>query len=109
MNTKIRFIIEGDWISWLKIILFYSTIIFIFFHDSIIPKFTPVSSLAHKIHENSKYKFDGTRCIDGWISKSQGAGTCSHHSGVDYYFYEGEYAKDLDECYKEAEKLSWLK
>lgn len=89
-NVEKRLTVEGGWFSWLKIVLFYSTIVFIFFHDSIIPKFTPVSTLAQKLHENSKYKFDGARCLDGWISRSQGEGTCSHHLGVDYYFYEGE-------------------
>ena len=55
--------------------------------------------------ENSKYKFSGAICNDGWISHSQGRGTCSHHGGVAYYFYEGNYSKSIDECKKQAKTL----
>jgi len=75
----------------------------------IINGFTPVSVLTEKIHEKSKYKFNGAICNDGWTSHSQGSGTCSHHDGVDYYFYKGEYSKTIEECRKEAEEISWRK
>ena len=29
----------------------------------------------------------GAVCNDGWVSNSQGPGTCSHHGGVSYYVY----------------------
>jgi hypothetical protein len=31
---------------------------------------------------------DGAVCNDGWISSSQGPGTCSYHSGVNYYLFD---------------------
>jgi hypothetical protein len=31
--------------------------------------------------------YSHTRCGDGWISYSQGPGTCSHHLGVSEYVY----------------------
>lgn len=61
--------------------------------------------LANYLHEDSKYKFNGAICNDGWTSHSQGRGTCSHHGGVDYYFYEGDYSKSSDECRQEAVKV----
>lgn len=58
--------------------------------------------LTNYLHEDSKYKFNGAICNDGWTSHSQGRGTCSHHHGVDYYFYEGDYSKSIEECRQEA-------
>lgn len=31
---------------------------------------------------------NGARCNDGWISRSQGPGTCSWHGGVDHYIFK---------------------
>jgi hypothetical protein len=73
----------------------------------IIDGLTPVDILTEKIHEKSKYKFDGSRCNDGSISHSQGRGTCSWHGGVNYKFYKGDYSKTIEECRDEAIKLSW--
>lgn len=61
--------------------------------------------LTNYLHEDSKYKFNGAICNDGWTSHSQGRGTCSHHGGVDYYFYEGDYRKSLDNCRQKAIKV----
>jgi hypothetical protein len=78
------------------------------FGSTIFDGFTPVKQLTEKIHERSKYKFSGSICNDGTTSHSQGRGTCSWHKGVNYKFYEGDYAKSLEECKSEAIKLSWV-
>jgi len=61
--------------------------------------------LANYFHENSKYEFSGAVCNDGWISHSQGRGTCSHHGGIQYYFYEGQYSKTIEECKSNAKDI----
>ena len=61
-----------------------------------------VDVLTNYLHKDSRYKFNGAICNDGWISHSQGRGTCSHHKGVDFYFYEGNYSKNIQQCRKEA-------
>lgn len=61
-----------------------------------------VDVLTDYLHEESKYKFNGAICNDGWTSHSQGRGTCSHHHGVDYYFYAGEYSKSIEQCRQDA-------
>jgi hypothetical protein len=77
-----------------------------------------LSVLADYFHEESKYKFNGAECNDGWESHSHGRGTCSHHGGIDHYFKEGEYRKTYNECLelakieilmleKEAKSISW--
>lgn len=83
-------------------------IIGVFSIPRIIKGLTPVETLAERIHEKSKRKFNGAVCNDGSISHSQGRGTCSWHGGVDYYFYEGDYTKTMEECRAEARKISWL-
>lgn len=82
-------------------------IISLFFTPRIIDGLTPVEALANKIHEKSKYKFNGSVCNDGHISHSQGRGTCSWHGGVNYSFDKGDYSKSMDECVSEAKKVSW--
>ena len=82
-------------------------IIGVFATPRIIDGLTPVDVLTDKIHEKSKYEFNGSICNDGTTSHSQGRGTCSWHGGVDYKFYKGEYKKTIEECRKEALKLSW--
>lgn len=91
-----------------KIALIIFGIISIFSIPRIIDGLTPVDVLAFKIYEKSKRTFNGAVCNDGHISHSQGRGTCSWHSGVDYYFYKGEYSKTIEECREEARKISWL-
>lgn len=91
----------------LKYVLILLVIVGAFFTPRIIDGLTPVGILAEKIHEKSKYKFDGSKCNDGTISHSQGRGTCSWHKGVDYKFYKGDYSKTIEECREEAIKLSW--
>jgi hypothetical protein len=77
-----------------------------------------IEDLAHYYHWESKYKFSGAECNDGWESHSHGRGTCSHHGGIDHYFKEGDYRKTYDEClqiakyemmdiHKEAKRISW--
>lgn len=61
-----------------------------------------VDALTNYLYENSKYKFNGAICNDGWTSHSQGRGTCSHHGGVDYYFYVGDYSKTIEQCRENA-------
>lgn len=61
-----------------------------------------VDVLTNYLHEDSKYRFNGAICNDGWTSHSQGRGTCSHHHGVDYYFYEGDYSKSIEQCRQDA-------
>ena len=79
------------------------------FGARVVDGFTPVEKLAEKIHERSKYKFSGSKCNDGFVSFSQGQGTCSWHDGVRYEFYKDEYSKTWEDCLNEAEKISWLK
>ena len=93
----------------LKYGLIAIAVVGIFLMPRIIKGLTPVETLAEQIHEKSKYKFNGAICNDGWTSHSQGRGTCSHHNGVDYYFYKGEFSKTIEECRKEAEEISWRK
>ena len=94
-------------LSKIKYALIPIVIVGIFFGPRIVEGLTPVDILTEKIHEKSKYKFNGSKCNDGTISHSQGRGTCSWHGGVDYKFYEGDYSKTLEECREEAIKLSW--
>jgi len=61
-----------------------------------------IDVLTIYLHENSKYRFNGAICNDGWTSHSQGRGTCSHHNGVNYYFYEGNYSKSIEQCKQDA-------
>jgi hypothetical protein len=61
--------------------------------------------LAIYLHEDSKYKFNGAVCRDGCISHSQGQGTCSHHNGVDHYFYKGQYSTTNEECEYKAKEI----
>lgn len=61
--------------------------------------------LGNYLYEDSKYKFSGAICNDGWISHSQGRGTCSYHGGVAYYFDEGTSRKSLNECRQEAVRI----
>jgi hypothetical protein len=82
-------------------------VVAVFSAPRIIDGLTSVDSLSEKIHEKSKYKFNGSICNDGTISHSQGRGTCSWHGGVNYKFYKGDYSKTIEECRKEAEKISW--
>jgi hypothetical protein len=82
-------------------------IVGVFATPRIIDGLTPVDILTEKIHENSKYKFNGSICNDGHTSHSQGRGTCSWHGGVNYKFYKGDYSKTIEECREEAIKLSW--
>lgn len=92
-------------------ILNFAIIIGIFsfiFGSTIYDGFTPVKQLTERIHERSKYEFSGSICNDGTTSHSQGRGTCSWHKGVNYKFYEGDYAKNLEECKTEAIKSSWI-
>ncbi len=90
-----------------KVILIIVGLVSLFFIPRIIEGLTPVDVLTEKIHEKSKYKFNGSVCNDGHISHSQGRGTCSWHKGVKYKFYKGDYKKTIDECRTEAIKLSW--
>lgn len=61
-----------------------------------------VDVLTSYLYEDSKYRFNGAICNDGGTSHSQGRGTCSHHNGVDYYFYEGDYSKSIEQCRQDA-------
>lgn len=64
-----------------------------------------VNSIALYLYEEKKYKFNGAHCYDGWVSHSQGRGTCSHHGGVYKYFYKGKPKMSLEECRIEASKI----
>ena len=82
-------------------------IVGVFATPTIIDGLTPVDILTEKIHEKSKYKFNGSICNDGTTSHSQGRGTCSWHGGVNYKFYKGDYKKTIEECREEAINRSW--
>jgi|GEM_PF-3395673 len=90
-----------------KLLLLAILIIVVFNLKTIKNGLTPISTLTEQIHENSKRKYNGAICNDGSISRSQGRGTCSHHGGVRYYFYKGEYSKSYKECLIEAKLKSW--
>ena len=83
---------------------------FVFAKRPILYHFYTVDKLTEIFYENksNKRKFNGAVCRDGWISHSQGRGTCSWHGGVSYYFYKGNYIKTKEECRREAEKFSWI-
>lgn len=91
----------------IKYLLIAVGIIGIISAPRVIDGFTPVETLTQKIHEKSKYEFNGSICRDGHTSHSQGRGTCSWHGGVAYKFYKGDYRKTIEECRAEAIKLSW--
>ena len=64
-----------------------------------------INSIANFILEDTRYKSSGAICNDGWVSHSHGRGTCSHHGGVDYYFYEGDYSQSTASCLEKANKI----
>jgi hypothetical protein len=66
---------------------------------------TNVNKLEYYLRENSRRKFNGAICNDGWTSHSQGPGTCSHHHGVSFYFYIGDYSMSNEVCHKEAVQI----
>lgn len=70
--------------------------------------FTSVDVLTERIYNREVYEFSGSVCQDGWISHSQGRGTCSWHGGVRYEFYKGQHKKTREECKKIAKELSWV-
>lgn len=69
---------------------------------------TPVDTLTKRLHEQSRRAINVAICRDGWLSRSHGSGTCSHHGGIDHYQDSAVYDKTLEECRKEAEKISWF-
>ena len=60
--------------------------------------------LTNYLHEESVYKGNGAICRDDWVSHSTGRGTCSHHGGVRYWYFKGQYSRTIEECRKEAVK-----
>lgn len=88
-------------------IIFIFSVIFLCCLPRIIQGLTPVEILTERLHENSKYTFNGSICNDGHISHSQGQGSCSWHGGVNSSFEKGDYSKSIEECRVEALKLSW--
>lgn len=69
---------------------------------------TPIGTLAKNIHNDSGHKVRGSICNDGFFSKSQGQGTCSHHHGVNRKLDTIMYDKTEDESKKEAKEISWF-
>lgn len=78
------------------------------FGPSVVDGLTPVEVLTRKIYEDSRFRYDGSICRDGWISGSQGRGTCSHHGGVSREFYKGEYRMTIEQARVLATERSWL-
>jgi len=97
----------ADFFGKYKIAIVLLSIVVVLSTPRLIEGFTPVEELAKKLHENSKYDFNGSICNDGKVSHSQGRGTCSWHGGVRYRFYTGDYSKSIEECRVEAKRLSW--
>jgi hypothetical protein len=91
-----------------KLILLAIGVVFILLIPRIIKGLTTVDILTEKIYVDSKRKFNGARCKDGYISHSQGRGTCSWHDSVDYYFFKGDETKTYSECRDEAFEMTWL-
>lgn len=117
IKTKIEYYdskdkkVKSSKINYKKIVRRTSLVVFlsgVIFFSRIRDGLTPVEKLAERIHEKSRYNSNGAICNDGWVSGSQGRGTCSHHGGVDYYFYKGDYKKSYQECLDEAKKRSWI-
>jgi hypothetical protein len=90
------------------IVLTFSILLGIYYRERINDGLTTVDALTFKLYERSKYKFSGTICNDGFISHSQGQGSCSWHDGVKKRFKKGDYSKSIEECYVEAKKISWM-
>lgn len=70
--------------------------------------FTPVDILSERLYEQSQHQIEGSTCKDGWFSHHRGPGTCSGHSGVAGPKDTVIFDKTLEQCRKEAEKISWL-
>jgi len=107
--TKIKKITKVVFIFFIVVIILLS-FDFVFAKKPILYHFYTVDKLTEIFYENesNKYQFNGAICNDGWISHSQGRGTCSWHGVVDYYFYIGEYKKTKEECKKDAKRFSWI-
>jgi hypothetical protein len=73
---------------------------------SLADKFTPVDILARKLYEKNRRMQDKAKCNDSTTSRSKGSGTCSRHKGVAYYFKDTSGAKTMEECRREAAKIS---
>ncbi|MFO0414704.1 MAG: hypothetical protein ACK50E_03555 [Bacteroidota bacterium] len=83
---------------------------FIFSAKPFLYHFYSVKNLTEIFYESkrNRHQFSGAICNDGWVSHSQGRGTCSWHGGVNYYFYKGEYIKSKEECREDAKEFSWV-
>jgi hypothetical protein len=53
--------------------------------------YVSIEKLSQTFYESEIFRHSGAICRDGWVSHSQGRGTCSHHGGVSYYFSEGSH------------------
>lgn len=104
---KIKNLLNGFGI-FLIIITIILSLNFVYAKNPILYHFYSIDKLTTIFYESksNKHKFNGAICNDGWISHSQGSGTCSWHSGVNFYFYKGDYIKSKEECRKKAEKFS---
>ncbi|WP_118973911.1 TIR domain-containing protein [Taibaiella koreensis] len=71
-------------------------------------KFTPKDELARQLFENSRRKVRCAVCKDGDTSQASGRGACSHHGGVEHYFFRDVYSKTPEESLEEAEQISWI-
>lgn len=69
---------------------------------------TPVEMLARQLHEKSKRTITA-QCKDSKFSYSEERrGTCSGHIGVARHMDSTVYNKTIDQCRKEAAKISWI-
>jgi len=50
-------------------------------------------------------------CMDGWVSRSEGEGTCSHHGGIRSSGTSVDvlqYPYSHEQCVKKAQEISWI-
>ncbi len=84
---------------------FVILILLLGFYSVLVYALSPKEYIEPKVNK----LYSHTLCKDGWISSSQGRGTCSHHSGIREYVYrEYKYCEDSiytvlknDKCYKQ--------
>lgn len=100
--------IKDKIVSGFKVIIIPLLIIGFLFGSRIRDGFTSVDVLTERIYEREIYEFNGSVCRDGWISNSQGRGTCSWHNGVRFKFYKGQHKYSKKECREMAKQRSWI-
>lgn len=82
------------------------------------PLDTLVAACLSKTKQKAQINWHGSVCNDGWLSRSKGQGTCSHHGGINYAAtqarirdttsYSTVQSHSPAECERFARRKSWL-